>query len=451
MTGTILVVDDIDKNVKLLEAKLHSEYYTVLTAYNGKQALEVLENNKIDVVLLDVMMPEMDGFETCRRIKANQTTTHIPVVMVTALSEIEDRVRGLEAGADEFLTKPINDTSLFARVRSLTRMKTVIDELKLRNKTNAEIGKELIKLKDNFSDNKILLIDDDLIQAKNIKKSLIDLTDQIKVITNANQLDDLSDFVPDLIIISCQLEEEDPLRAAVMIRSKADFKKAVLMLMAEEENSQMVLRGMEIGINDYFIYPVDKSEIQARVKTQLRRQQYQNDLRTELEESIDLSTRDSLTGVFNRRYLDIHIEQMINKAEQNNDKFCFLMIDVDNFTAVNNEHGHQAGDLVLKNLAAVLRANVRVTDMIARYGGEEFTIILGNIDKNTAEKVANKLRSAVAKTDFIIPEKQIALRSTISIGVSEYSEGDSVESIVKRSDEAMYQAKAGGKNKVVIA
>lgn len=164
MTATILVVDDLEQNVKLLEAKLLSEYYTVITASNGLKALEALEVNKIDLVLLDVMMPEMDGFEACKKIKSNPETTHIPVVMVTALSDIADRVKGLESGADEFLTKPINDTALFARVKSLTRMKTVIDELKLRNTTSAELGGNVIEPRNTFTDCKILILDDDIIQ-----------------------------------------------------------------------------------------------------------------------------------------------------------------------------------------------------------------------------------------------------------------------------------------------
>ena len=173
MTANILIVDDLELNIKLLEAKLLGEYYTVFTASNSKDALQILANNKIDVILLDVMMPGEDGFVTCLKIKSNPDTTHIPVIMITALSDVEDRVKGLEAGADEFLTKPINDTALFARVRSLARMKTVIDELKLRNHTNAELGGKIIEMQKDFTDNKILLIDDDVIQARNINKMLL--------------------------------------------------------------------------------------------------------------------------------------------------------------------------------------------------------------------------------------------------------------------------------------
>src|SRR5579862_3452561 len=140
MSARILVVDDVDINVKVLGAKLASEYFDVLTASNGPAALRVCADELPDLVLLDVMMPEMDGFEVCRRLKADPATADIPVVMVTALSDASDRLRGLEAGADDFLTKPVNDIALFARVRSLVRLKRMMDELRLREEVCRQFG-----------------------------------------------------------------------------------------------------------------------------------------------------------------------------------------------------------------------------------------------------------------------------------------------------------------------
>src|SRR6188474_3720740 len=140
MTARILVVDDIAANVKLLEARLTAEYFDVATAMSGTEALSICERAQCDIVLLDVMMPEMDGFEVTRRLKANPATHHIPVVMVTALDQPSDRVRGLEAGADDFLTKPVSDVALIARVRSLARLKMMTDELRMRAVTSREIG-----------------------------------------------------------------------------------------------------------------------------------------------------------------------------------------------------------------------------------------------------------------------------------------------------------------------
>ncbi len=450
MTATVLVVDDLEQNVKLLEAKLLAEYYTVLTATNGSDALTLLKNNKIDIVLLDVMMPGMDGFETCKKIKTNPETMHIPVVIVTALSEIEDRIKGLEAGADEFLTKPINDTALFARVSSLSRMKTVIDELKLRNNINAELGGSTVEIKDHFADTKILLLDDDVIQSKHIRKNLTELSQQIKTVSSPDEIDTLGSFVPDLVIINCQINVDDPLRVAIMLRSKPDFKNVAIMLLAEEDNLPMVIKAIELGVNDYIMCPPDQSELKARVKTQLRRKQYQDNLRTELEETVDLSTKDGLTGVFNRRYFDIHLKQMVAKAAESKKNICMMMLDMDHFKQVNDTYGHPAGDAVLKTLTATLKSSFRVTDLIARYGGEEFIVLINNVDLEMGTQIAEKIRELIEATPFIIPGQKDPLHKTTSIGLVAYKNGETVEDFVNRVDKALYEAKETGRNKVVV-
>src|SRR6202165_3580708 len=127
MSARILVVDDVPANVKLLEARLSAEYFDVLTACNGAEALAICARAECDLMLLDVMMPDIDGFEVCRRLKTNPATHHIPVVMVTALDQAADRVAGLDAGADDFLTRPGADLVLIARVRSLVRLKMMTD------------------------------------------------------------------------------------------------------------------------------------------------------------------------------------------------------------------------------------------------------------------------------------------------------------------------------------
>nr|WP_253308114.1 PleD family two-component system response regulator [Rickettsia endosymbiont of Ceutorhynchus assimilis] len=449
MTANILVVDDIETNIKLLKAKLLNEYYTVFTATSGKEALSILEKNKIDVVLLDVMMPEMDGFEVCRRIKANPETTHIPVVMVTALSEVEDRITGLEAGADEFLTKPINDTALFVRLKSLSRMKVLIDELKLRNDTNALLGSPAIEMRDTFNDKKILLINDDIVQARNIKQMLLKISPNVQVISESLELEATQEYIPDLVIISSMLEDEDPLRVSVVLRGKPEISGVVLILLVDEENLPIVMKGMELGINDYFIYPIEENELLARIRTQLRRKQYQDNLRNDLEQSVNLAVKDGLTGLFNRRYFDIHIKQMMEKANKDEISLYLLMCDVDDFKHVNDSYGHQAGDTVLKIVTRVLKNTFRVTDLIARFGGEEFTILLSDMNMEQAMHTAERVRVKIECMDFQIEGQPEPIHKTISIGVTEYKKGESIADFIERSDKAMYTAKTSGKNKVV--
>ncbi|BDU60318.1 PleD family two-component system response regulator [Candidatus Rickettsia kotlanii] len=446
---TILVVDDIEPNIKLLTAKLLKEYYTVLTANSGKEALAMLKKGQIDIILLDVMMPGMDGFEVCKTIKTDPGTTHIPVVMVTALSDIDDRVKGLEAGADEFLTKPINDTALFVRLKSLSRMKSLIDELKLRNSTNALLGITNIEMHDTFADKKILLINDDVVQAKNIKQMLLKITQNVKVISNSDELDIINEYTPDLVIISSTLENDDPLRISVILRGKAEINGVVIILQIDEDGMSSVVKGIELGINDYFVYPIEESELLARIRTQLRRKQYQDNLRNDLEQSVNLAAKDSLTGLFNRRYFDIHLKQMIEKANKESIKLYLLMCDIDNFKHVNDTYGHQAGDKVLTIVSRILKNTLRVTDLIARFGGEEFTILLTNIDISKAIETAERVRVKIEYMDFHIEDQIEPLKTTISIGVTKYKKEESIESFIERADKAMYEAKATGKNKVV--
>lgn len=449
MTATILVVDDLEPNIRVLEAKLMKEYYTVLSTTRGREALEILKKEKVDIVLLDCMMPEMDGFETCRAIKSDPEISHIPVVMVTALSEIEDRVKGLEAGADEFLTKPVNDIALFARVKSLSRMKGMLDELKLRNLTSSELGESVSEIVDDFSACDILIIDDDIIQSKNVTKTLLNLTPKVRVISDLSDLDQINDsYCPDVIIISSHLENGDPLRVSVTLRVKGVLRYSSFVLMTDESDMDIVVKAMDLGISDYFNYPVDNNELIARIKTQLRRKKYQDSLRNDLDKSISLSIKDGLTGVYNRRYFDTHISQIIKKASDSSKGLALLMFDIDHFKEVNDQYGHQAGDEIIKSFASIIIDTVRVTDLVARYGGEEFVATLYDVTPEMSLEIAERIRDNVERYQFKIPTSDKPISKTVSIGVAFYEDPLDVLKFIEQSDKALYEAKETGRNKV---
>src|SRR5438309_6273308 len=177
MTARVLVVDDVPANVRLLEARLSAEYFDVVTASSGAEALAICQRAECDLVLLDVMMPDMDGFEVCRRLKGNPATHHLPVVMVTALDQASDRVKGLEAGADDFLTKPVSDVALIARVRSLVRLKMMTDELRMRAVTSREIGIEnpaREAIADTGKGGRLLIVDDRKASYERVQAMLAD-------------------------------------------------------------------------------------------------------------------------------------------------------------------------------------------------------------------------------------------------------------------------------------
>src|ERR671917_292650 len=189
MSARVLVVDDIFPNVKLLETKLAAEYFDVATAMNGPDALAICEQGLADIVLLDVMMPGMDGFEVCRRIKNAPVTAHLPVVMVTALDQPSDRLMGLDAGADDFLTKPVDDTALFARVRSLVRLKSVTDELRTRAMASRDygIGDPLLLAATETGQNASILIVDDRASSYERLHGALSPFHRVQVETDPNQ------------------------------------------------------------------------------------------------------------------------------------------------------------------------------------------------------------------------------------------------------------------------
>ena len=452
MTANILVVDDIDQNIRLMEAKLLNEYYTVYTATSGKQALDILKRNKIDVVLLDCMMPEMDGFETCKLIKSNPDTTYIPVVIVTALSDVEDRVHGLEVGADEFLTKPVDDKSLFARIKALVRIKYIIDELRLRNDTNIELGVRSVDLYQDFSRSKIILIDDDVVQARHITKVLNQLTDNIRVVSDGNMINTLlSDgFKPDTTIISCQLEDQDPLRLLASLKSHEYIGYSSIMMLAEDDKINMVNRALDMGASDYLMVPIEQSELIARIKTQLRKKYYQDALRKDLEHGMNMAIKDGLSGLYNRRYFDKHLPRIVAQAEKGEKNLYLMMIDVDYFKDVNDKYGHLVGDQVIKVVSSIIVSNMRAEDTIARYGGEEFVVIIYDISEEDVLNIADRLKNAVAEYPFALPNTDKTLTKTVSVGLTKYQQGEDVLEFLDRSDKAMYAAKNAGRNQVVV-
>ena len=454
MTGKVLVVDDLEPNLRLLEAKLKSEYYTVYTAKNGFEAIEVAQEVLPDLILLDVMMPQMDGFETCERLKNDPKTSAIPVVMVTALTEQEDRVKGLDAGADDFITKPIDEFHLFARVRSLIRIKELFDELILRDKTMDGFGggKELsLNDIDSFKA-KIVIIDDDVFEVKRIKEKLESQGHEIIIFDPDEPVDKLLDVEFDLVIVSTMLDEKNGLRISVEIKGMQNKKRVPVIILVDEDNKEIMLKGLQVGIDDYILEPLDVNELVARTKTLLRRKKIQDSLRHGIEDSISASVLDQLTNLHNRRYLEKHLGTIFEESIAKKDSLVLLTIDIDNFKQINDKPGwgHAIGDEVLKEIAERIKICVRDTDLAVRHGGEEFIVVLTNTNVETGKIVAERIRKSIADNPISISAEPGYLYCTVSIGDAVMrQEGDTPEDLISRSDEMLYKAKTTGKNKVV--
>ena len=452
MTARVLVVDDILSNVKLLEAKLTAEYFEVMTAFNGLECLSKMEQAIPDIVLLDVMMPGMDGFEVCRRIKANPRTAHVPVVMVTALDQPSDRVAGLDAGADDFLTKPVDDAALFARVRSLVRLKMMTDELRMRESTGQGMG--LVDPAETFTENsqsgRILVIED---RAESVAWFSSALSSGHQV-ASADTFEEAlvrvkgGDF--DLIIVSLGMRGFDGLRLCSQLRSLPEGRHVPILVVVSDGDRRKLTQALEMGVNDYLTRPVDRNELVARVRTQLRKKRYADRLRHNVQLSLEMAITDQLTGLHNRRYMSRHLDTLVSNARKNARPLAFVIMDIDFFKQVNDTYGHDIGDEVLKEFANRISANVRGIDLACRFGGEEFVVVMPDTDLSFAYSISERLRQSIETTPVKISSAPHVLNITISIGIAGLEDGDaSAEALLRRADQALYRAKRSGRNRVV--
>lgn len=453
MTARILVVDDVPANVKLLEVRLLAEYFEVLTATSGPEAIEICENDKVDVVLLDVMMPDMDGFDVCRVLKGDPATAHIPIIMITALDQVSDRVRGLEAGADDFLTKPVNDLQLMTRVRSLVRLKMLTDELRLRAATTRDIGiEELLGSRLPAEDQapKVLLIDEKAASASTIAAMLGEAVDLDVAADPHAAVFQAAEGTYECVVVSTAFDDFDPLRLCSQLRSIDRTRLLPIILIAGEGEDARIIRGLELGVNDYLVRPLDRQELLARLRTQVRRKRYNDHLRLSVTETIEMAVTDALTGLHNRRYLDSHLKTLFDRATGRRRPLSVMMTDLDRFKSINDRFGHDGGDDVLREFAARLRKNVRGIDLACRFGGEEFVVVMPDTDAPIAKMVAERIRAEIEKAPFTVGADGKAVNVTISIGVSSLRHGqDSIEDLMKRADVALYEAKSNGRNRVV--
>jgi len=451
MTARVLVVDDVSTNVKFLEARLSAEYFDVTTASNGAEALTLCERGECDIVLLDVMMPDMDGFEVCRRLKSNPATHHIAVVMVTALDQPSDRVRGLDVGADDFLTKPVNEMALISRVRSLTRLKMVTDELRMRALTSREIGLESPEreaVAEAGRNGRILIVDDRPSSYERIAAMLGEHAVEVEA-EPAEALIRAAEGDYELIIVSLSLENFDGLRLCSQLRSVDRTRHIPILVIADPDSDARLARGLEIGVNDYLVRPLDKNEMLARVRTQIKKKRYAERLRDNVQMSIEAAITDALTGLHNRRYMETHLNALVEQAASHGKPIAVLVLDIDFFKAINDTHGHDAGDDVLREFALRIRKSIRNIDLACRYGGEEFVIVMPETDMGVATMVAERLRRAVAGESFPVQQGMKLLNVTLSIGLATLSDaGGDAAAILKRADQALYRAKRDGRNRV---
>ncbi|MFN7056152.1 PleD family two-component system response regulator [Hyphomonas sp.] len=450
MSARILVVDDIEANRRLLQAKLEAQYHTVLLAGSGPQALQVARAELPEIILLDVMMPGMDGYEVCRRLKADPVTSWIPVVMVTALSEIEDRVKGLEAGAEDFLTKPVDDFLLMSRISVLMRYNAVASELRQREASGMRSGAmEEVSRDEIDRPSRVFIVDDDARSSTRIANMLRSQGHKATTLLEAGEMGDLAAERVDVVILSLFCRSFDPLKLCAHFKVNPLTRSISVVLVCDPDDRAAALKGLEIGASDMITVPVDRQELTARIRTQTRRTRYIDILRKRVDRGLELSVIDQLTGLHNRRYMMGQLQQFMARAARGGEPLSLMMADIDHFKRVNDTYGHAAGDDVLREMGQRFLANVRPKDIVCRTGGEEFVVVMPDTPGDKARAAAERIRHAVAAAGFSLPGSGVTLDVTVSAGVSTLQgPEDTMDDLLNRADSALYQAKSGGRNRV---
>lgn len=447
MTARVLVVDDLELVRQLLERKLRDEYYEVMTADSGQAALDSVASDPPDLVILDIVMPEMDGFEVCRRLKSDPNTAHIPVLMMTGVDGPAEREPGLEAGADDFLVKPIVDLELHARVRSLLRLKFTLDELRSRSLTDLVFANPMglgfcpdrpIKMS-------LLAV---LGEAETLEQQL----SQLGAVTRYSATDclvHLSQHDTDVVVVHLGSYAQCGLQAIARLRSMRETRGIAILAANESDDIRPLAKAFELGVGDCLKLPTDDSEVRARLRSLWKRKCITDKLRENMHLSMQLAVTDAVTGLYNRHYLESHLLTLEARARASRRPFALAMIDIDHFKSVNDRWGHTIGDQALRLFAERISRNVRGIDLAARYGGEEFVILMPDTDLSTATNIARRLNEVTYSDQFLLSNGE-TLQISASIGVAAMADfAESGQSVLSRADAALYDAKMRGRNCVV--
>lgn len=450
MTARILLVDDVEGSRRVLEAKLTAEYYQVTAAADGASALEIAAKDPPDIILLDLMMPGLDGLQVCRLLKADDNLKHIPVVLLTALDSREARLEGLEAGADEFLSKPIDDVVLFARLRSLARLKVMIDELREREESSRRMGmRPMPGARLGASGGRILVVDDDRAEARALAddlssehRPLIEIDPEKALVSAKGPID--------LAVINIGSRSFDALRLVAGLRAGDHSRQAPILAVVDPADRDRLLKALDLGVNDLLPKPFDPLELRVRARALIRRKRYADYLRETVAQSMEMAVTDPLTGLNNRRYMMIQLDALFDRCTAGGEPVSLMMLDIDHFKRINDTWGHAQGDEVLREAAVRLAASVRAIDLPCRYGGEEFVVVMPATRLSDAARVAERIRGAICNEAFVVGDQEISV--SVSVGVSAIGDGgeDRPESLLRRADEALYEAKAAGRNQVVL-
>ena len=417
---TILCIDDIKTNLFTIQSvieDLADDLYDVVLAISAYEGLEILLKQDIDIILLDVMMPEIDGFECAKMIKSNKKTKDIPIIFVTANKDDNTIENCYSVGGDDYINKPFNHTELLSRISFHLKSREQ-DRLLKQEK---EYVQSILDLQEN------LIVVTDGKTKINVNQALLEFF----------QVKSIADFQETYTSVShCFLEEDGYFHLDDVEMDKVWVDDVIERSKIEDVLVKIALEGNEYIFNLKATNFLDQYIVTLTDITQIS----QLSLEYKHEASYD-----SLTQIYNRNMFNRLIDMKMKAVKENQKSLVFIILDIDYFKLVNDTHGHLVGDEVLRHIALLIQAHTRESDLFARWGGEEFVLAF-DVKIKKGMEIANNLRSYIEAEDF-----QTVGKITCSFGVTEFRRDDTLEDMILRADEALYKAKDSGRNKVCQA
>ena len=458
MTGRILVVDDLATNRIILKVKLNAACHETLLAASGAEALEIAHGQQPKLILLDMQLPDMSGIEVCRRLRASPTTQHIPVVIVSGSSDRASRLQALEAGADEFLSKPLNEVILLARIRSLLRAHQTETELRLRSETWGEL--DLAEGETVFAmPGRVGLIAAETAISMVWRNTLAPhLKERLMVLSPAAALASMQQSAtPDFYMIASDLGRYGSGQRLVSdLRSRATSRHAAIALVLAHPDPETAAMALDVGASDLFTMPMDPQETALRISQHVQRKQRADALRNAVSTGLRMAVTDPLTGLFNRRYALAHLDRIAADSRETGRRFAVMVLDLDRFKTINDTFGHAAGDAVLETVAHRLRDALEPDSLLGRIGGEEFLVAIPKATLGSARFAAEALCDAIGQTPIPLPGGHGSVTVTISVGLALCSGAtatvtdSAAREALARADAALMGAKSEGRNQVTV-
>ncbi|HEY9645080.1 MAG TPA: diguanylate cyclase [Chroococcidiopsis sp.] len=489
----ILVVDNTPTNVQLLRILLSKKGYEVKTAFDGETALEYVQTDPPDLILLDIFMPEMDGYEVCKYLKINPKTCDIPIIFISAQDEIEGKVKAFESGGVDYIIKPFHAAEVLARVETHLTIRRLQRQLQAQNETlqqEIHVRKQAeISLHQQAERERLMMqISQRIRQSLRLEDTLNTTVQEVQQLLHADRaiIFRIQDETQGTVLVEsvdapwesiCGRALHDPCFAEHYIER---YRQGRVYAIADIYNPPLtpcyvnMLSAFQVRAN--LIVPIVQKEqlwgllivhqcsdarhwqsweieLLQQLATQLAIAIQQSELYEQLtvanHELERLATLDGLTQVANRRRFDEYLQQEWIRSQREQMPLSLILCDVDHFKHYNDHYGHQMGDLCLKQVAQAIRTHAqRPADLVARYGGEEFVIVLPNTDPEGACHIAARINDEMQALKIPPAASGVCDHVTISIGVSTVmpSHERSPATLIETADQALYQVKTHGRN-----